>query len=86
MMPREAIGRFYAQHKEEGKPFTVTHFKQQNISPATIYRVIQNVDRGQALGNKAGSGSKKILLSPNSMNRLRSETVGKVAKELRTAE
>ena len=83
MMPREAIGKFYAQHKEKGKPFTVTPFKQQIISPATIYRDIQNVDRGQALGKKAGSGSKKILLRPNSMNRLRSETVGKVAKELR---
>ena len=77
---REAIGSYYAAHKELGKKHTLSHFQRQDIPRTTIYNIMMKVDKGQTLKRKPGSGRPKISLSPKTFDKLRRETVGKVAK------
>ena len=55
---RKIIGSFYQKHWSMGKSYTYKYFSKLGISKATIYRVMEKMDKGESLARKAGSGRK----------------------------
>lgn len=55
---RIRIGKFYMQHKDKWKKFTVDHFKPENIPARTIYNIIKRVDQNVSFERKPGQGRK----------------------------
>jgi len=79
---RELIGNFYEKHKHLGKPFTVNHFKLEDVHRSLVYRVIGKIENGLSLNRKVGSGSYKRV--PQKVkNKIIEENVLEVGKSER---
>jgi hypothetical protein len=61
---RERVYKFYNEHKDNRKLFTVNHFKAEHIPKRTIYRVIQRAENDSGYNRRLGSGRKPIKLPP----------------------
>jgi hypothetical protein len=58
---RKRVYKFYNEHKDNGKLFTLNNFKTEHIG--TIY--IQRTENDSGYNRRRGSGRKPIKLPPN---------------------
>ncbi len=57
----QRVGIFYSKNKYMKKSEVVHHFKLEGISSATIYRILDKVDKGISLERKSGSGANRKI-------------------------
>jgi transposase len=74
---RQRIGAFYERNKHMKKSLIVNHFKLEGIPPATIYRVINRVDKGIGLTRKPGTSLWRKI-SDKKKNKIFEECVNEV--------
>lgn len=68
---RERVYNFYIKHRDQGKSFTVSHFTAENISKATIYRIIERAENDSGHGRRVGSGRTAIKMTPKKIARIK---------------
>ena len=68
---RERVYNFYIKHRDQGKSFTVSHFTAENISKATIYRIIESAENDSGHGRCVGSGRTAIKMTPKKIARIK---------------
>ncbi|XP_055625397.1 uncharacterized protein LOC129768048 isoform X1 [Toxorhynchites rutilus septentrionalis] len=78
---RERIVRFYETHFQQGKKFTVAHFKEENVPVSTVYRILDslNVER------TVGSGRPVTIMTKQRKTSLKKLFDNKDATSLRDA-
>ena len=53
---RERVYKFYMDHMEKGKSFTVNHFLAEKMARSFIYDVLSRADNNMGWKRKSGSG------------------------------
>lgn len=67
---RFRVYKFYTKHIDQGKSFTVHHFKDEGESNATIYRILNRYENGLAAKRKSGSGRKAKIFTKKNLKKL----------------
>lgn len=67
---KSRVYSFYRMHMNLGKLFTVNHFREEGMPKATIYRMLNDYEKGLPAERKPGSGRKAKKATPKMMKQL----------------
>ena len=68
---RKVVYDFYLSHMDQGKAFTVAHFKSHGISQSTIYDIIRRAENDSNVERKVGSGPVTKKMPQKAKNKLK---------------
>lgn len=68
---RERVYKFYIEHRDHGKTYTLNHFLAEKISKATIYRVIRRAENESGYMRRIGSGRTAIKMTPKKITQMK---------------
>ena len=70
---RERVVRFYLNHIEKGKVFTVKHFQEEEYHRVVIYRILRRYEQWRTTKRKPGSGRKVKIMTKKRLEKLKED-------------
>ena len=68
---QKGILEFYLKNCNGSKSICVNHFKEEKISPRTIYKIISNYEERGTVKRKTGSGRKRVIMNPQNLRHIK---------------
>ena len=68
---RDRVYRFYIEHKNKGKMFTIDHFKAENEHDKTIRRIIERIENGIPMDHQRKYAQSTLKMSDAKLDQLK---------------